>query len=316
MKKRIGIGIDLGGSSIKYALGTEQGEILKKASRPSQATEPYHVILNELAQAITDLTDYAQLNGIKVSSIGMGTPGSVDVTTGFLKGSTPNFRYWQQVPVKSELEKRIGLPVFVDNDANLMALGEARFGAGIGHENIICLTIGTGIGGGIILNGNLFRGSNFAGAELGHTTIKYNGLKCRCGGKGCLEKYASASAMIDQFYKKSVGQKLSIDKDELNVKYIFNQMKSGNSLAAEVVDASTYYLGRGLANFINIFNPTVIIIGGGVAEAGKTYLKKIENVAFTFAMDCAKENVKILSAKLGNKAGYMGALSFALAQVT
>jgi glucokinase len=315
MKKKIGIGIDLGGSSIKYALGTEQGEILKRASRPSRPTEAYHIILNELAQAISDLYDYAQSSGIKVSAIGLGTPGSVDVTTGFLMGSTPNFSYWQQVPIKSELEKRVGLPVFVDNDANLMALGEAQFGAGIGHKNIICLTIGTGIGGGIILNGNLFRGSNFAGAELGHTTIKYNGLKCRCGGQGCLEKYASASAMIDQFYKKSVRQKLVIDKHEIDVKYIFNQMKSGNSLATEVVDASIYYLGRGLANFINIFNPTLIIIGGGVAEAGKSYLRKIENVAFTYAMESAKENVKIIGAKLGNKAGYMGALSFALDQV-
>jgi glucokinase len=316
MKKRIGIGIDLGGSSIKFALGTEQGEILKRGKRPSYAQEDYPIILDEISKAINDLVVYAKSIGKKVSAIGIGTPGSVDVTSGFLKGSTPNFRYWKKVPIKKELEQKVGLPVFVDNDANLMALGEARFGAGIGHKNIICLTIGTGIGGGIILNGELFRGSNFAGAELGHTTIKYNGVDCRCGGKGCLEKYASASAMIDQFYKKSRGQGYPVYKDELNVKYIFKQMESGNSLAKEVIENSTYYLGRGLANFMNIFNPTIIIIGGGVAEAGRAYLKRIKNIAFKYAMDCSRENVIIAGAKLGNKAGYMGAISFALNQLS
>jgi glucokinase len=296
-------------------LGRLDGEILKRGSRPSRSKEEAPVILDEIAKAIHDLNDYARSKDIKVSAVGMGTPGSVDVMTGFLKGSTPNFSNWQEVPIKTELEKRVDLPVFVDNDANLMALGEAKFGAGIGHKNIICLTIGTGIGGGIILNGELFRGSYFAGAELGHTTIKYDGMKCGCGGKGCLEKYASATAMIDQFYKKSINQNRKINRENINVKYIFTQMKSGNAIASEVVDDSTYFLGRGIANFMNIFNPTVIIIGGGVAEAGKTYLKKIETVAFTYAMECAKENVEIIGATLGNKAGYMGAISFALNQI-
>ena len=314
MKNRIGIGIDLGGSSIKFAIGTESGEILKRGRRPSHSKEHYSVILNEISQAIDQLVLFAKSLKRKISAVGIGTPGSVDIVNGFLKGNTPNFAYWQNVPIKEEIEKRIDLPVFVDNDANLMALGEAEYGAGIGHNHIICLTIGTGIGGGIILEGDLFRGSKFAGAELGHTTIKYNGLKCRCGGKGCLEKYASASAMIDQFVKKTLRQKRSVSRKNMNVKYIFKQMEAGNPLARQVIDQSTYFLGRGLANFMNIFNPSIIIIGGGVSQAGKVYLKKIRDVAFTYAMDCAKENVKIVGAKLGNKAGYMGAIKFALDQ--
>lgn len=314
MKNKVGIGIDLGGSSIKYALGTENGEILKWGKRPSRATENDNIILDEIAMAIHQMVDYAKSIRKKISAIGMGTPGSVDILTGFLQGSTPNFRHWHQVPIKWELEKRVGYPVFVDNDANLMALGESEFGAGVGHHDIICLTIGTGIGGGIILNDELFRGSSFAGAELGHTTIKYNGVRCRCGGQGCLEKYASASAMIEQYFKKAGQKGKSIDKDEINVKYIFEQMEAGDELALQVIDQSTYFLGRGLANFMNIFNPSIIIIGGGVSEAGKAYLKKIREVAFTYAMDCAKENVKIVRAKLGNKAGYMGAIRFALGQ--
>jgi glucokinase len=315
MKKKIGIGIDLGGSSIKYALGTAQGEILNSSKRPSHADETSEIIINEIAEAIFEMSGFAKSIGLNPSVIGIGTPGSVDVTRGLLKGSTPNFRCWHNIAIKDEIEKIVDLPVFVDNDANVMALGEAKFGAGIGHKNIVCLTVGTGIGGGIILNGELFRGSNFSGAELGHMTIKHDGRKCRCGGKGCLERYASASAMIDSFLKKSPDHRFPDDKNNINVKYIFTQKKMGNPLAREVIEKSTYYLGRGIANFINIFNPTIIIIGGGVAEAGKAYLKQVEDIAFQYAMDCAKENVKIVGAKLGNKAGYLGALGFACDQI-
>jgi predicted NBD/HSP70 family sugar kinase len=214
MKKKIGIGIDLGGSSIKYALGTDQGEILKENERPSHATEGIETIIDEISEAITEMVDYAKSVGLIPSVVGMGTPGSVDVITGFL------------------------------------------------------------------------------------------------------ERYASASAMIDLFYKKSLSQNSPIEKDRINVKYIFEQKNLGNSLANEIIEKSTYYLGRGIANFINIFNPTIVIIGGGVAKAGKGYLKKVENVALHYAMDCSKENVKIVAAKLGNKAGYMGALGFAFDQTT
>lgn len=315
MSNKIGIGIDLGGSSLKYALGTSQGEIIKKNERPSHATEIVEVILNEISQAIQDMVAYAKSKGLKPSVVGMGTPGAVNVSTGSLMGSTPNFRYWKDVPIRDELEKKVNLPVFVDNDANLMALGEAKYGAGVAHQNMICLTVGTGIGGGIILNGDLFRGSNYSGSELGHTTIKHDGLNCRCGGKGCLEQYASATAMIDSFYKKSRFHSISIEKSKINVKYIFEQKKAGNLLAIDVIEKSIYYLGRGIANFINIFNPTLIVIGGGVSQAGKAYLKEVEDVAFHYAMDSAKENVKIVGAKLGNKAGSLGALGFAFDQI-
>jgi len=315
MKKNYGIGIDLGGSSLKYALGTSLGEIIKKNERPSHSTEKIEVILNEIYQAILETMEYAKSKGLKASVIGIGTPGAVDVTKGFLKGSTPNFKYWQNVPIRDEIESKVNLPVFVDNDANLMSLGEAKYGAGIGHKNIICLTIGTGIGGGIICNGELFRGSNYSGAELGHITLRHDGLSCKCGGKGCLERYASATAMIESFYKKSRLHSPDLKKNKINVKYIFDQKKSGNPLAIEIIEKSTYYLGRGIANFINIFNPSLIIIGGGVSGAGKAYLKEVENVAFHYAMDCSKENVKIVGAKLGNKAGSLGALGFAFDQM-
>lgn len=315
MRQKIGIGIDLGGASLKYALGNNRGEILKEGKRPSHAAEKPGIIINEISQAILELVSYAKREGLEPLVIGMGTPGAVNIETGVLKGSTPNFKYWRNVAIKNELENRVDLPVFVDNDANMMAIGEATYGAGIGHQNMICLTIGTGIGGGVIVNGELIRGSYYCGAELGHTTIKYDGLKCRCGGKGCLERYASASAMIEFYDKKLVTHSSSEKKEMIDVEYIFEQMRSGNPTAIEVIEQSTYFLGRGIANFINIFNPTIIIIGGGVAEAGEIYLRKVEEVAFRYSMDSTKEYVKIVGAKLGNKAGCLGAMSFAFDQL-
>jgi glucokinase len=314
MSKIYGIGIDLGGTSIKYALGSTDGEILMSRQRPSYVSEDKTKIIDQIVRSIQELKEFAVLNNIRPTVIGVGTPGCVDIRTGYLSGSTPNFRSWRNINIATEVTKTVGIPTFVDNDANLMALGEAKYGAGIGHDNIICLTIGTGIGGGILIEGDLFRGSRYAGAELGHVSIKLNGLKCRCGGQGCLERYASATAMIDHYVKNTSKKNRSVIKDNINVKQIFKFLKEGDQTARETIELSTYYLGRGIANYLNIFNPTIVIIGGGVAEAGVDYIGRVKRVAFDYAMECSKQKVKIVKARLGNKAGYMGAIYFAAEQ--
>jgi glucokinase len=315
MDQNVGIGIDLGGTFIKYALGFRQGKILKEKKIPTDSQATNSAILGQLSEAVREMAEFARNNGYIPSVVGIGSPGCVDVERGFLKGSTPNFRFWSEVHVGKEIESSVNIPTFIDNDANLMALAEARYGAGVGHKNIICLTIGTGIGGGIIVNGEIYRGSHFAGAELGHMSIKYNGLKCRCGGRGCLERYTSATAMTDYFIKKSAKEGVPITKKNISVKDIFKQFRNGNHLALETIERSTYYLGRGIANFMNIFDPTLVIVGGGVSESGNEYLKRVKTVAFRYAMKNASDNVKIVKAKLGNRAGYMGALSFAFDQL-
>ncbi|TFH02984.1 MAG: ROK family protein [Calditrichales bacterium] len=315
MKQKVGIGIDLGGTYIKYALGNQDGEILKEGKRPTDAQADSGRILEQISESIMDMVQFAHENKLSPSVVGIGTPGCVDVSKGMLKGSTPNFKSWKKVDIGLEIEKRVRIPAFIDNDANLMALAEARFGAARGHQNVICLTIGTGIGGGVIINGNLYRGSHYAGAELGHMSIKVNGLKCRCGGQGCLERYTSAPAMIAHYKKFQRGAGQNPGPEGITVKDIFNMFKSGDPYAAKTVEVSTYYLGRGIANLMNIFNPTRIVIGGGVADAGKVYLDKVSETAFAFAMENAKENVKIVKAKLGNKAGYIGAIALAFDQM-
>lgn len=308
MKPEIGIGIDLGGTSLKYSLGNANGEILVQKQRPSHAQSAKSKILSVMKVAIAEMLTYASSKKLKPSVIGIGTPGSIDVSKGLLKGSTPNFKYWKDVPISDEIESEFNLPTFVDNDANLMALAEARHGAGREYKNLICLTIGTGIGGGIIINGELYRGSFYGGAELGHMTIKHNGLKCRCGGQGCLEKYASASAMIREYKSRMSAMGKSLILSDLSVKQIFREFKSGNQIAQYAVEKSTYYLGRGVANFINIFNPEIVILGGGVADAGSLYIKKVEEIAFKYAMQNSSQEVKIVKAKLGNRAGAIGAI--------
>ena len=314
-EKRTAIGVDLGGTSIKFALATEDGKIIKEDKKPTNTEAEKEVILASLSAAIKEMKEYAQHKGYHPITVGLGTPGSVEIKSGFLMGSTPNFLHWRNVQIKKELEKEVGLPVFVDNDANLMALAETRFGAGIGHHHVICLTIGTGVGGGIIIADHLYRGFRCAGAELGHLTIELEGLQCNCGGKGCLEVYASATAIMRNFKEHYKKKKIPIQVDEMDVRYIFQLYRQNDPIAKKVIEEACYYLGRGLSSLINIFNPSVIIIGGGVAEAGEIYLSKVRETANHYAMEKPRDGVQIVGARLGNKAGYLGAISFAFESI-
>jgi len=315
MEERVGIGVDLGGTNIKYALASETGKIFKEGLRPSYAQSDKMTILSNLATAVDDLMRYARSENIRVDVVGIGTPGNVNIETGMLMGSTPNFRDWCDINLSDELGSRINLPVFADNDANVMALGEARFGAGRAYRNLICITVGTGIGGGIIINGSVYRGAAYAGAELGHMVIDMEGIPCNCGSKGCLEMYASATAMIKRFVSYCQRDKVKIDAKDLNAAYLFELYQKAHPQARQTIDESIYYLGRGLASFINIFNPEIIIIGGGVADAGEVFLNGIRDVTFRYAMEKPAENVKIERALLGNRAGFLGALNFAFEQL-
>jgi glucokinase len=313
--KRTAIGVDLGGTSIKFALAAEDGKVIKEDKKPTNTEAAKETILDSLREAIIQMKEYAHRRGYRPVTVGLGTPGSVEIDSGFLMGSTPNFLHWRNVEIKKELEKDVGLPVFVDNDANLMALGETRFGAGIGHHHVICLTIGTGVGGGIIIDDNLYRGFHCAGAELGHISLELEGLPCNCGGRGCLEAYASATAILRNFKDQYEKKKIAFNAQEMDVRHIFKLYRQNDAIARQVIEEACYYLGRGLATLINIFNPSMFIIGGGVAEAGEIYLSKVRDTAYRYAMEKPREGVQIVGAKLGNRAGYLGAISFALESI-
>ncbi len=306
MKTGFGIGVDIGGTTIKHGICSSGGNLLKQGSIDTPASSSKEFILERLNVLIQENLDYAANKNIPIEAIGVGTPGSVDITRGFLTGSTPNFKHWRNVPIRDFLSNAFHIPVFADNDANLMAYGEYLFGGGKQKKDVICLTLGTGIGGGIIINGEIYRGSYYCGSELGHTTIDFNGRKCNCGGRGCLESYASATALIRDYNAVQSGPEVG------NTKEIFKKMEAGEQTARQIIDQYINFLGAGLANFVNIFNPQRIILGGGVSEAGEWFIEKIRRSTQSRAMQTSYSNVEIVSALLGNRAGMLGAAAFAL----
>lgn len=306
MKKEYAIGVDIGGTSIKYGLCSADGELIERQTTNTPADAPKEKILELLAQIVQETLKFAKKKKIEVAAVGVGTPGSVDVEKGYLIGGTPNFTHWADAGISDFLQSRFNVPVFADNDANLMSFGEYSFGTGHRERDVICITLGTGIGGGIILNGNLYRGSFYAGSEIGHMSIDYRGRPCKCGGTGCWEQYASATAMIRDYNAENPNNPISDTRE------LFERFQAGEEAARKVIHQAIDYLGAGLANLINIFNPQMIVIGGGVSEAGDEFIEKITQSAFSRAMQPSRQKVKIRAASLGNKAGILGAAAFAL----
>lgn len=305
------IGIDLGGTSIKYALVDKAGNSFFERKLPSFASASAAKVMEQLIKATTLLKDEAAKQNWTVLGIGLGTPGIVDETNRIVLGGAENIVGWENIDVASLMEKQMNLPVVVGNDANLMGLGETKYGAGRGCTHVVFLTVGTGIGGAVIIDGKLFNGYANRGTELGHVPLIANGERCACGAIGCLEHYASTAALTRRFSALAKEQNLRFDT-EINGELIVRLYHEDFPLAVECMNEHFYYLGRGIAGFVNIFSPQRIVIGGGVAESGSFYLEEIRTVVKKHVIaDCAL-NTKIVAAELGNKAGLIGAASLIL----
>lgn len=305
------IGIDLGGTSIKYALVDEAGNSFFEGKLPSFASVSAQAVIGQLVKAATEVREEAAGRNWMIKGIGLGTPGIVDETNRRVLGGAENIVGWENIDVASPLEEQLDLPVVVGNDANLMGLGETRYGAGRGCTHVVFLTVGTGIGGAVIIDGKLFGGYANRGTELGHVPLMAVGERCACGAVGCLEHYASTAALVRRFCTLAEGQDLKFG-GEINGELVVRLYHEGLPLAVACMNEHFYYLGRGIAGFINIFSPQRIVIGGGVAESGTFYLEKIkEVVSKNVIADCAL-NTGIVVAELGNKAGFIGAASLIL----
>jgi len=303
------IGIDLGGTSIKYALVDEAGDSLFEGKMPSFASVSAAEVIDRLVKAATIVKHEAGSRSIR--GIGLGTPGIVDETNRIVLGGAENIVGWENIDVASILEEALKLPVVVGNDANLMGLGETKFGAGRGCSHVVFLTVGTGIGGAVIIDGKLFGGYANRGTELGHTPLIATGERCACGAVGCLEHYASTAALVRRFGTLAAEQGMKFDT-EIDGELIVRLYHEAFPLAVDCMNEHFYYLGRGVAGFINIFSPQRVVIGGGVADAGSFYVEKIKEVAGEHViMDCAL-NTQIVAAELGNRAGLIGAASLIL----
>ncbi|MFH1239443.1 MAG: ROK family protein, partial [bacterium] len=270
---------------------------------------------------ISDLIAKNDTHG-KIVSIGIGTPGLVDHQLGGVKAGAKNLPGWEGIPFKVEVSQKFKLPTAIDNDANMVTLGEYYFGAGQGTKNMICLTLGTGIGGGIIMDGKLYHGTNNYAAEIGHMSINIEGPKCNCGSYGCLEAYASATAIVARTIasiKKGQATMLTdlvnSDLTKITAKTVTEAAKKGDSLCLEVVKETGKYLGVGVANLINLLNPELVVLAGGVSQAGDIILNPTIHNAQQYSLQYAFSVVKIVLGKLQDAAGIIGAGIYSLENI-
>ncbi len=307
------LGIDLGGTNIVAGVVDENYKIVATGKRKTNCPRPAEEIVKDMVAASNEAIKNAGLKISDIASFGIGSPGAVNPTNGMVTYS-PNLGF-KNFEITKLLKEYMGVDFYIENDANAAAYGEYIAGAGKDCKNLIAITLGTGVGSGIIINEKIFSGSNYAGGELGHMVIELDGEICSCGRNGCWEAYASATALIRQTkqamikYPNSVMWKLC-DDDIKNVggRTAFDAMRAGDAAGKNVVDKYIYYIAIGIANCINTFQPEVICIGGGVSKEGDTLIKPIkqyvdgENYCRSF-----EKKTEIKTAQLGNDAGIIGA---------
>ena len=304
------IGIDLGGTSVKFAILTLDGDILHKWSIETNTMNNGESIVPNIIDSINDNLHNMAIND--VLGIGMGSPGAVNFEEGTVIGAY-NLGWKTVIHVKDQIEAVMGIPFFIDNDANVAALGELWKGAGEGDDNVVFVTLGTGIGGGVIVEGNLVHGAAAAG-ELGHIIVDPDGYECTCGNIGCLETVASATGIVrlamdiaKQFIGESPLKNAIAEGQKVTAKLVFDLAHEQDALALLIIDKFSYYLGFACANITNILNPNSIVIGGGVSAAGKVLLEGVEKYFLKFTFPPLRQTTKIKLAQLGNDAGVIGA---------
>ncbi len=304
------IGIDLGGTRLKYALISPQGEIYFSGETPSQALLSSNAVLEKILTAIAELLHIAKQQDFNVTCVGLGSPGTIDVETGQVKSGAQNITGWHGYSLRDNIAKHIKLPVYVDNDANLIAMGESVYGAAKSKTSALVVTLGTGIGGAILIDGELMRGTNNASAEFGcmvlpqfsdEKTLHYVSWESLASAKALVQRFGEISVQAGKHYSH-----------ELDGRFLFEQYHQGDTSAAQAIDENVYWLGLGIANLINIFNPEQVVIGGGISEAGEFYIEKIRHHVFKVAEVGCAANVEIVAATLGNRAGVLGAAYMAL----
>jgi glucokinase len=298
------IGLDLGGTTIKYALVDEEGQVLFENLAPTEADKSRETVINNLARCATEMKEWAQANNHDVLGVGIGTPGVID--NGLVLGGAENLPDWESLPLGGILSRRLQVPVYVDNDANMMGRGEVRYGCATNTLDAIFLTVGTGVGGAMVLNGKLYGGHRNRGAELGHVIVDQDGELCSCGAKGCLEAHASTTALIRD-YQTELHMSGKLCKQEINGRLIVAKYKEKEQEAVNAMNRHFDYLAKGIVGFINVFSPQKVIIGGGISEAGDFYVENISQRALAMAMKETSVFTQIQSASLGNKAGFLGA---------
>lgn len=307
-------GIDIGGTNIKFGLFDSAGKILYREQRPTLVEKGPTPLMHLVGNIGERLLYHAAEEDYTVSWLGVGTPGAVDWKTGQVIGPCPNIAGWQGMEIGRILKERLNTAVWVDNDANAVALAEMRFGAAVGAKSVVCVTVGTGIGGAVIIDGKLWRGATHSAGELGHMSINFDAPVSHAGIPGSIEAYCSSQSILERI-KGKLRRELSPifqellegDLEKLVIKKVFMAAKKGDEIARDVLNETAKYLGIGLAGVVNLLNPEVVVIGGGIAEGGAGFIEAVSAEVKKYAFDCAVEKLRVVKAALGNDAGFIGA---------
>ncbi|MFQ6100862.1 MAG: ROK family protein [Anaerolineae bacterium] len=314
------IGIDLGGTKIRTALVDSAGKIIAHDRRETLAKEGLEAVIGRMLESARQVMAQAGAKQSQVAAVGIGAPGPLDIETGILV-APPNFPDWERVPLKRLIEDGLGITAFIENDANAAALGEHRFGAGQGVEHMIYVTVSTGIGGGLILDGRLYHGANGMAGEIGHMTIVPYGPLCGCGNRGCLEVLASGMAIAHQARERVARGVPTLladlaegDLERITAKLVATAADQGDGEAQKILAEAMDYLGIGMANLVNLFNPQLIVIGGGLTNIGDALFEPVRRQIDRRAFRVPAQTVRVVPAALGDNVGALGAAAVALRQ--
>jgi glucokinase len=320
VSERLVIGIDLGGTKISTALVDGTGRIIAHDYRETLAAQGQDAVVARMLDAAGDVMARAGVKRSRVAAVGIGAPGPLDVGAGVVV-APPNLPGWDHVPLKQLIEDGLGITTFLENDANAAALGEHRFGAGGGVAHMIYVTVSTGIGGGLILDGKLYHGASGMAGEVGHQTIVPDGPRCGCGNYGCLESLASGTAIARQARERVaqgaptlIAELAEGDLERITAKLVAEAARRGDEEAREILAEAMDYLGVGMANLVNLFNPQLIVIGGGLTNIGESLFGPVRRAIDQRAFREQAQAVRVVPAELGDNVGVLGAAAVALRQ--
>ena len=312
MAKKYNIGVDIGGTNVKIALVDEKGYIAYSNSVPTRAEMGYEYTIQNIINTIKDSLKESNNDISNIGGIGFGLPGQIDSINGIVR-LLPNIPGWVEVPLAKIVSDEFKVPVKLDNDVRVATLGELNFGAGKGCKNLICITVGTGVGSGIVLNGQLVRGASLTAGEIGHVVVeRNNGRICGCGSTGCLEAYASGPSIVQMAKEYMMGGKSTKFKEiaagnDVTPFMVFEAAKQGDAVAKRIFTIAGEYLGIALVSVVNLLNPEKIIVGGGVGQAGDLLLDPVRKLIKERCIALSAQAVQIVQAELGESAGVVGA---------
>jgi glucokinase len=312
VSEKLTIGVDLGGTNTRAGLVNAEGEILGRGRRSTPLPDGADAVVKTIADCVREAARDGGVRLEDIGGVGVGAPGPLDPYAGVII-SPENLQCMHGVRLKDELQAQLDGVVSVDNDANMAAYGEQWLGAGRGVDHFLCVTLGTGVGGGWVSDGKLMRGFNGNAAEVGHITVDHNGPRCPCGNYGCLEKYASATAMVEWTAKRMADEQphTTLTAENLTTKAIFEAAEQGDSFAQEMWVSTGTYLGIGLVSLVNVTNVKMVALAGGMAAAGDLIFEPAKRVFMERGTVGVKEHVRITAASLGDDAGIFGAARLA-----